>query len=212
MLGFEVERASEEIPALPGWKRAMDVVGASVALLLLSPVLVAVAVAIKVTSQGPIIFRQQRAGLLGKPFTCYKFRSMVVDAESRKAELLGCGENGVAFKMADDPRVTRVGRFIRKLSLDELPQLFNVLRGEMSLVGPRPLPLEEAEQQSGWHRLRMEVSPGITCFWQIYARHDRSYDVWARLDIEYIRRRSLLLDLKLLLLTVPAVISMRGAS
>jgi lipopolysaccharide/colanic/teichoic acid biosynthesis glycosyltransferase len=201
------------VSALPVWKRVMDIVGATVTLIVLSPIMLAVAIAIRLTSNGPIIFRQQRAGLKGKPFTCYRFRSMVVDAETRKERFLRYNErSGVAFKMTDDPRVTRLGRFLRKTSLDELPQLSNVLRGEMSLVGPRPLPLEEVQQQDAWHNIRLEVTLGITCLWQIYARHSRSFDRWARLDIEYIRRRSPLLDLKLLLLTIPAVISMRGAS
>lgn len=201
------------VSALPVWKRVMDIVGGTVALVVLSPIIFAVATAIRLTSRGPIIFRQQRAGLRGKPFTCYKFRSMVVDAETRKEHLLEYNErSSVAFKMTNDPRVTRLGRFLRKTSLDELPQLFNVLQGEMSLVGPRPLPIDEAQQLRAWHNMRQEVTPGITCLWQIYARQNRSFDLWAGLDIEYIRKRSLLLDLKLLLLTIPAVISMRGAS
>jgi lipopolysaccharide/colanic/teichoic acid biosynthesis glycosyltransferase len=200
------------VSALPVWKRVMDIVGATVALIVLSPVMFAVAIAIRLTSNGPIIFRQLRAGLKGRPFTCYKFRTMVVDAEARKKRLLRYNErSGVAFKMTNDPRVTLLGHFLRKTSLDELPQFLNVLRGEMSLVGPRPLPIEEVQQQDAWHNMRLEVTPGITCLWQIYARHSRSFDRWARLDIEYIRKRSPLLDLKLLLLTIPAVISMRGA-
>lgn len=197
---------------MPAWKRFMDVVGAVLALIAFSPVMIATAVAVKVTSKGPVIFRQQRAGLGGRPFTCYKFRSMVVDAEARKAGLLKYNErSGVAFKMTNDPRVTWVGRIIRRTSLDELPQFFNVLKGDMSLVGPRPLPIDEALEQDAWHRARLEITPGITCVWQIRARHNRCFDDWARLDIEYIRRRSFSLDVKLLLLTIPAVLSMRGA-
>jgi len=142
----------------------------------------------------------------------YKFRSMVIDAEARKKDLLKYNERtGPAFKMTDDPRVTRVGNFIRKWSLDELPQFFNVLCGDLSLVGPRPLPLEEASQHNQWQDRRLHVSPGITCLWQVYARHDKSFDRWARLDIEYIMRRSLRLDLKILLKTPLDVLSRKGA-
>ena len=197
---------------LPFWKRAMDIVGAIVALIVFSPIMVAVVIAIKLTSKGPVTFKQQRAGLGGKPFTFYKFRSMVIDAEDRKKDLLKYNERtGPAFKMTNDPRVTRVGNFIRKWSLDELPQLFNVLRGNLTLVGPRPLPIEEASQHNLWQDRRLYVTPGITCLWQVYARHDKCFDRWARLDIEYIMRRSPLLDLKILLKTPLAVLSRKGA-
>jgi lipopolysaccharide/colanic/teichoic acid biosynthesis glycosyltransferase len=200
------------IRPLPFWKRAEDIVGATIALIVFSPIMVAVAIAIKLTSKGPVTFKQQRAGLGGKPFMFYKFRSMVVDAEARKKDLLKHNERiGPAFKMTNDPRVTCVGDFIRKWSLDELPQLFNVLRGDLSLVGPRPLPIEEALQHNQWQDRRLYVTPGITGLWQVYARDDKSFDRWARLDIEYIMRRSLLLDLKILLKTLPAVLSRKGA-
>ena len=197
---------------LPIWKRAVDIVGATVALIVFSPIMVAVAIAIKLTSKGPVTFKQQRAGLGGSPFMFYKFRSMVIDAEARKKNLLKYNERtGVAFKMTDDPRVTRVGDFIRKWSMDELPQLFNVLKGDLSLVGPRPLPLEEASQHNQWQDRRLYVMPGITCLWQVYARHDKCFDRWARLDIEYITKQSPLLDVKILLKTLPAVLSRKGA-
>lgn len=197
---------------LPTWKRAMDIVGATVALIVFSPIMIAVAIAVKLTSKGPMLFKQQRAGLSGKPFTFYKFRSMILDAEARKKDLLKHNERtGPAFKMTNDPRITRVGNFIRKWSLDELPQLFNVFRGDLSLVGPRPLPIEEASQHNQWQDRRLSVTPGITCLWQVYARHDKCFDRWARLDIEYISRQSLLLDMKILLKTLPAVLSRKGA-
>jgi len=200
------------IDPMPLYKRAVDILGATAALVLFLPVMIGVAIAIKLTSRGPVLFKQERAGYRGKPFTCYKFRSMVVDAERQKQQLLPHNERlGVAFKMRNDPRVTPVGKFLRETSLDELPQLFNVLRGEMSLVGPRPLPVEEALQQDAWHNMRLEIVPGITCLWQIYARHSRCFDRWARLDIEYARKRSFLFDVKLLFLTIPAVLSRRGA-
>lgn len=197
---------------LPMWKRAMDIVGATIAIIVFSPIMIAVVIAIKLTSKGPVVFRQQRAGLGGKPFTFYKFRSMVIDAEARKESLMKYNERrGPAFKMNNDPRVTRVGNFIRKWSLDELPQLFNVLRGELSLVGPRPLLIDEASQLNRWQDRRLYVTPGITCLWQVYARHDASFNRWARLDLRYIMRRSLLLDLKILIKTIPAVLLQKGA-
>ena len=197
---------------LPIWKRAMDIVGATVALIVFLPIMIAVAIAIKLTSKGPILFKQQRAGLGGIPFTFYKFRSMVIDAEDRKEDLLKHNERtGPAFKMTNDPRVTRVGNFIRKWSMDELPQLFNVVCGDISLVGPRPLPVNEALQHNQWQDRRLSVTPGITCLWQVYARHDTCFDRWTRLDIEYINERSPLLDLKILLKTLPAVLSRKGA-
>jgi lipopolysaccharide/colanic/teichoic acid biosynthesis glycosyltransferase len=197
---------------LPFWKRALDLMVAPVVLLVFSPLMAALALAVKLSSVGPVFFKQERAGIRGRAFVCWKFRTMVADAEAQKKDLLQYNErSGVAFKMKNDPRVTRVGRFLRKTSLDELPQLFNVLRGEMSLVGPRPLPVAEAMQQDTWHNMRLEVAPGMTCLWQVSARHKSSFDTWARLDIEYVRNRSLWLDLKLLVLTIPAVLSRRGA-
>ncbi len=197
---------------LPFWKRVTDVAIASVCLLLGAPLLMVVAIAVKLSSPGPVFFRQQRAGMHGKPFAFYKFRSMYVDAERRKRELWKYNERtGPVFKMRNDPRVTRVGRFLRRWSLDELPQLFNVLVGDMSLVGPRPPTLDEVEKYREWQHTRLDVMPGITCLWQIRARHECSFEDWVRLDIRYIRRRSVLVDLQILLLTIPAVLSRKGA-
>jgi lipopolysaccharide/colanic/teichoic acid biosynthesis glycosyltransferase len=190
----------------------MDVLGAAFGLLLASPVLLATALAIKLTDRGPVFFKQARTGLAGRAFDIYKFRSMVIDADQRKAELMRFNERGgPAFKMTDDPRVTRVGRFIRKWSIDELPQLFNVLKGDMSLVGPRPLPVNEDRGISQWHIVRREVTPGITCYWQISKRDESDFDEWIRLDIQYIRNVSFWTDMKILILTIPAVLSRRGA-
>jgi lipopolysaccharide/colanic/teichoic acid biosynthesis glycosyltransferase len=198
--------------AMPVWKRAVDVVGASLGLLLLSPLFAVIALVTKLTSPGPVFFGQLRSGRGGKPFVIWKFRSMVVDAEARKAELMALNEqDGAAFKIRDDPRVTRWGRFLRKTSLDELPQLWNVLRGEMSLVGPRPLPCSEAENCTGWQRQRLDATPGLTCIWQVRGRSRVSFAAWVRMDVQYIRSRSPWHDLKLLLLTVPAVLLRRGA-
>lgn len=193
-------------------KRILDILGASFVLLVISPVMLAAAIAVKLSSSGPIFFRQQRAGLGGRPFGCYKFRSMYVNADAMKEDLWQFNERtGPVFKMENDPRVTAVGQFLRKWSIDELPQLFNVLMGDMSLVGPRPPTMDEVAQYARWHNYRLEVQPGITCIWQVYARHDKCFDNWVRLDIRYKTTRSLWLDLKLLALTLPAVLSRRGA-
>ena len=197
---------------IPTCKRGMDIVGAIVGLVLFAPVILAVVIAIKLTSKGPIIFKQKRAGLGGKPFIFYKFRSMFLDAEDRKKELMKFNERtGPVFKMTEDPRVTPVGKFIRKWSLDELPQFYNVLKGDMSLVGPRPPTLDEVPQYDNWQNRRLEVKPGITCIWQISARHKSSFEEWVRLDIKYVQRQSFLLDLKILFLTLPAMLSRKGA-
>jgi exopolysaccharide biosynthesis polyprenyl glycosylphosphotransferase len=193
-------------------KRLIDVVGASVALVLLALPMALVAIAIKLESRGPVLFWQYRLGENGIPFKFYKFRSMVVDAEAARAELEAVNEaSGPIFKIRRDPRITRVGRFLRRGSLDELPQLWHVLMGQMSLVGPRPPLPEEVESYEPWQRERLAVRPGLTCIWQISGRSDIPFERWVELDIEYVRRRSLLLDLKILLLTLPAVLSGRGA-
>jgi exopolysaccharide biosynthesis polyprenyl glycosylphosphotransferase len=197
----------------PKWKRMLDFVGALVAIILFSPFMVATALAVYLSSPGPVLFRQTRSGHGGKPFTLLKFRSMVVDAETRKEELLAFNERSrVAFKMKNDPRVTPTGRIIRKTSLDELPQLFNVLKGDMSLVGPRPLPVEEEKDYAAWHRRRLEVMPGLTGLWQVSSRDDSDFDNWVRMDIRYIEKHSIMLDFVLLLKTIPAVLFRRGAS
>ncbi len=197
---------------IPWWKRSMDIIVSLIGLILLSPLFLLIAVSMKLFSPGPVLFRQGRSGFGGKPFIFYKFRSMVVDAESKKKELLEFNERtGPAFKMTDDPRVTRIGKFIRRWSLDELPQLYNVLIGDMSLVGPRPLPVNEDRCVEQWHMIRRNIRPGITCLWQVSARDKSSFDDWVRLDIEYARKQSLALDLKILFMTLLAVISRKGA-
>lgn len=190
----------------------MDLVGATVAIVLFGPQMLLIALAIKLGSSGPVLFTQMRSGRGGVPFKVYKFRTMVVDAEARKQEIMHLNErNGPAFKMKDDPRVTGIGRFLRATSMDELPQFFNVLFGDMSLVGPRPLPVDEAGATDQWHRRRLEVKPGLTCIWQVSGRDRSCFDHWVRQDIEYIEKHSLWLDIKLILKTVPAVLSRRGA-
>ena len=169
---------------MPFWKRTIDVVGAVCGLIVLSPLLLTVAAAIRCTSRGPIIFRQRRAGRGGRPFKMYKFRSMVVDAEEKKKELLAANEqDGPAFKMEHDPRITPIGHLIRKTSIDELPQLWNVLKGDMSLVGPRPLPCSEADACEPWQKRRLEVTPGLTCIWQVPdPRTNIPFADWARMS------------------------------
>jgi lipopolysaccharide/colanic/teichoic acid biosynthesis glycosyltransferase len=197
---------------LPLWKRGLDIAGAGLALVLLSPVLVLVGLAIRLTSRGPALFAQRRAGLGGRPFLMYKFRTMVVDAEARKDALRSLNEqDGPAFKLKNDPRVTALGRWLRSTSLDELPQLWNVLRGDMSLVGPRPLPCEESNASANWHRRRLDVVPGLTCIWQVSGRCQVSFTEWMRMDMRYVHSQSLGQDLKLLLQTIPAVVARRGA-
>jgi lipopolysaccharide/colanic/teichoic acid biosynthesis glycosyltransferase len=197
---------------LPLWKRALDVTGALLGLLVLLPLFVLIALVIKVTSTGPIFFRQWRSGHGGRPFLILKFRTMVADAEVRKQELLMRNErDGPAFKIRDDPRITTVGAILRTTSLDELPQLWNILKGDMSLVGPRPLPCEESRGCEVWHRRRLDVMPGLTCIWQVRGRSQVPFAAWMRMDVEYICNQSLWQDLKLLFLTVPAVLWRRGA-
>jgi len=193
-------------------KRLLDIVLALLGLTLLFPLLPAIIALIKLDSPGSILFRQKRVGQAGRLFTCYKFRSMVPDAESRKAGLATLNEaTGPAFKIRDDPRITAIGHFLRRSSLDEVPQLFNVLLGQMSMVGPRPQIPAEVELYEPWHRGRLAVKPGITCLWQISGRSQVGFEEWMRLDLEYVRRRSLALDLKILLGTLPAVIARKGA-
>jgi len=183
-------------------------------LVFLSPLFLVVAVAIKLTMPGPVFFRQQRSGLSGVPFTLYKFRTMVTNAEQFKHELEAMNEmTGPDFKVTNDPRVTNTGKILRKYSLDELPQLWNVLRGEMSLVGPRPLPVDEVQRfQNLAHRRRLSVKPGLTCLWQISGRNQISdFKEWVRLDLEYIDNWSLWLDLRILALTIPVVLRGTGA-
>lgn len=194
------------LPAYPRWKRALDVTGAAIGLTLASPALLFFSAVIKATSQGPVLFTQDRTGYLGQDFKIYKLRTMVVDAEELKGALAKDNErDGPAFKMRKDPRVTSVGRFLRATGLDELPQLLNVLRGDMSLVGPRPLPVDEAAQCAGWQKRRQEVKPGLTCFWQLMKSRQISFSDWMRLDLSYARRTSFGLDVKLIVKTFAAV-------
>jgi exopolysaccharide biosynthesis polyprenyl glycosylphosphotransferase len=194
-------------------KRALDIV-LSVAMISLSlPVMLFIALLIKVTEGGQVVYRQTRCGLNGRRFTMYKFRTMVEDAEERQGDLMHLNEmDGPVFKLRRDPRVTWIGRFLRRFSLDELPQFLNVLRGDMSLVGPRPpIPAEVAKYQR-WQRRRLSMKPGLTCLWQISGRNHLDFDRWMQLDLEYIDSWSPWLDLKILVKTVPAVLSGRGAS
>jgi lipopolysaccharide/colanic/teichoic acid biosynthesis glycosyltransferase len=196
---------------LPWWKRLLDVTTASASLVLLAPLFALIAVCVKLSGPGPVFFGQSRAGLGGRPFRMYKFRSMVYDAEQRRHALVSRNEqDGPAFKIRNDPRVTRVGRFLRVTSLDELPQLWNVLRGEMSLVGPRPLPVTEQEASQPWHRRRLDVTPGLTCIWQVRGRSQVSFNDWMRMDLQYLATRSLVQDFRLLLQTLPALVLRRG--
>ncbi len=193
-------------------KRAFDLVVSGVALLVCAPLFLVVAAAIKLTDRGPVFFRQTRCGLNGREFTLYKFRSMVVDAEARLRELRDRNEmDGPVFKITRDPRVTRIGRFIRKTSIDELPQFWNVLVGDMSVVGPRPPLPAEVAQYERWQRRRLSVKPGITCIWQISGRNEVDFETWIRLDLAYIDGWSLWLDFKIFLKTIPAVLWGRGA-
>jgi exopolysaccharide biosynthesis polyprenyl glycosylphosphotransferase len=193
-------------------RRCVDVALAGVLVTILSPVFAVMAIAVKLSSPGPILFRQIRAGLNGRPFTFLKFRSMRIDAESLKPQLAAFNEmDGPVFKMTNDPRVTRVGRLLRRTSLDELPQIWNILKGDMSFVGPRPAVLEEVAQYEPWQRRRLSMKPGLTCLWQVSGRNELSFDEWMRLDLEYIDNWSLWLDLKIALRTIPAVLLGKGA-
>ena len=192
-------------------KRVVDVVGAMLALVVLSPLFIVTAAAIWIADGRPILFRQIRIGRHGRPFTILKFRTMDSDAEDRHAELVAQSDTkGAAFKMENDPRVTRVGRVLRKWTLDELPQLLNVLVGDMSLVGPRPAPPREVDEYDIWHRRRLSVRPGMTGLWQVQARFDHHFDDRAELDLQYIDHWSLWRDFGILLKTVPAVLTPRG--
>jgi exopolysaccharide biosynthesis polyprenyl glycosylphosphotransferase len=193
-------------------KRSFDLVLAAVGLILLSPVLLAIAVAVRLSSRGPILYRSVRPGIAGKPFRCLKFRTMREHAEQTQDDLEPLNEkSGAIFKIRHDPRLTSVGRFLRRFSLDELPQLINVIRGEMSLVGPRPLPTRDFERLEEWHKKRYLVLPGITGLWQVSGRSELDFDDLVRLDFLYLERWSVMLDLLILLKTIPAVLSRRGA-
>jgi exopolysaccharide biosynthesis polyprenyl glycosylphosphotransferase len=193
-------------------KRMIDIAGSFALFVALSPLFLVLFAILPLTSKGGALFRQQRVGMNGRRFTLYKFRTMVAGAELQRTELEAKNElDGPAFKMRSDPRVTWMGRILRKTSLDELPQLWNVLKGDMSLVGPRPLPDYEVEKFQPWQRRRMSMRPGITCLWQIGGRNTLGFDEWMRLDLEYIDRWSLWLDFSILARTIPAVVRGRGA-
>jgi lipopolysaccharide/colanic/teichoic acid biosynthesis glycosyltransferase len=192
-------------------KRLIDILGSSLTLFLCSPLLAAIAVLIKIDSQGPLFYSALRAGKSGRLFHCYKFRTMAPEADALKPSLRQNNErSGPVFKIARDPRITRVGRYLRRYSLDELPQLWNVLKGEMSLVGPRPHPVDDVARYDVDHLARLDVTPGITGLWQVSARRDPSFERLMQLDREYIRTWSLGLDVRILLRTVPAVVHGSG--
>jgi len=194
-------------------KRLVDIAGASILLLVLLPVLLASGLLVKLTSPGAVIFRQERSGFHGRRFWMYKFRTMLDGAEHMRDQVTHLNEiGGPVFKARADPRLTVVGRYLRKTSLDELPQLFNVLKGEMSLVGPRPLPVYEANQIKGSQRRRLAMRPGMTGLWQITGRNMVEFDEWMRMDLLYVDQWSLALDLKILLRTIPTVLRGEGAS
>ncbi len=219
--GEAAERATAErtvqpldalfVQKLPLAKRLIDVVGAAIGLVLAAPAMLAAAAAIKLTSRGPVLFAQQRDGLGGRSFRIYKFRTMVVNADEVKAALRHRSEqDGPAFKLKNDPRVTPIGRWLRRTCVDELPQLWNVLRGEMSLVGPRPMCSKEARHCAPWERRRLEVTPGLTCIWQVHGGTKVPFREWMRMDLRYVRSRSLWKDLWLMILTVPSVLRRDG--
>ena len=215
--GLETVHARIDAPSARSWarapKRAIDIVVSAILLLMLSPLLVVLAFGVRLTSGGPVIFAQTRCGLRGRPFRFYKFRSMVADADARKAELIHLNEvQGPAFKIANDPRITRLGHFLRKYSLDELPQLWNVLIGDMSLVGPRPPTPSEVSSYTRRQAQRLSVIPGITGLWQVSGRNNiTSFDRWVDLDLAYIERWSLWLDLRILARTVLVVLRAEGS-
>lgn len=184
-------------------KRTIDIIGAGLGLILLSPIIAVVACAVKFTSKGPVFFSQKRVGKNGELFEMYKFRSMVVNAEELKENLEEQNEmSGPMFKIKDDPRVTKVGKFIRKTSIDELPQLWNVIKGDMSLVGPRPSLPKEVEQFDSWMFKRLTVRPGLTCYWQVSGRNNIDFEDWMKLDVKYVEERNLWIDIKLIFKTV----------
>ena len=194
------------------FKRLFDLAASLFGLIMLLPLFPFIVLLIRLESAGPIFFRQKRVGFKGRMFDCYKFRSMSIDAEARKDDLAHMNEaTGAAFKIKDDPRITGVGRFLRRSSLDEFPQLFNVFRGEMTIVGPRPQIPSEVADYSPAQATRLLVKPGLTCLWQVSGRSHLEFEEWMRLDQEYVRQASLLFDLGILARTLPAVIERKGA-
>lgn len=204
----------KEGPIYLFFKRAMDIIGSLCGIILLSPLLIIVALAIKIEDpKGSIFFSQQRCGKDNKLFPMYKFRSMVSNAEELLEELMEHNEmDGPVFKIKDDPRITRVGKFIRKTSIDELPQLFNILKGDMSIVGPRPAIPHEVAEYSHYHKQRLLVKPGLTCIWQVSGRNSIGFDEWMEMDLEYIEKRDLWMDTKLIFKTVEVLFGDENAS
>ncbi|HEX6895703.1 MAG TPA: sugar transferase [Bryobacteraceae bacterium] len=192
-------------------KRVIDIALAAAALVLLFPFMILIALLIRVTSPGPAIFRQERCGLNGRRFIFYKFRSMCDNAEDLKSSVAHLSQKSTAFKIPDDPRLTRLGRFLRKFSIDEWPQLWNVLKGDMSLVGPRPAVPEEVDQYQTWQRRRLRMRPGLTCLWAVKGRDALDFETWMKMDMQYIDNWSLALDWKIMLRTIPRVLSGKGA-
>ena len=207
---IEIERKESAIYNMS--KRTLDIIASTLGLIILSPILLVVAILIKLESKGPAIFSQKRIGLNKKEFKMYKFRSMVQNAEELKEKLAKENEmSGPMFKMKNDPRVTKVGRFIRKTSIDELPQLINVLKGEMSLVGPRPSLPKEVSKFEPWMLRRLSVKPGLTCYWQVSGRNNIDFEDWMKLDLQYVNDRSFWLDLKLILKTATVLFGDKNA-
>lgn len=212
-LQVQPERAqAADRPFYEAVKRTSDVFFSLFMLVLSFPLCLVTAFAVKLEDGGQIIYTQMRAGKHGKPFKMYKFRSMYPNADEKRTEILFLNEkDGPVFKIKADPRITRVGRILRKTSIDEIPQLINVLRGDMSIVGPRPAMLNEVEKYTPYQMRRLEVKPGLTCYWQVSGRSNLNFDKWVTLDVEYINSRSVLTDIKIMLRTIPAVLSGRGA-
>lgn len=193
-------------------KRGLDIFAAVFVIILISPLLLLLALAVKITSRGPVLYVSKRVGLCGQVFDFYKFRSMYIDADVRREALQKANEkDGPIFKMKRDPRITPIGRFLRKFSLDELPQFFNVLKGDMSLVGPRPPLVHEVEKYSNFEQERLTIRPGLTCYWQIMGRSDLSFEEWMVLDHRYLREMSFWTDLRIMVKTPMAVILGKGA-
>jgi exopolysaccharide biosynthesis polyprenyl glycosylphosphotransferase len=211
--GYIHYQSVQSKPVEMAFKRLFDIVSSGVALWLLAPALLVVAALVKLTSRGPVLFRQQRVGLHGRPFQMLKFRTMVTNAEELKAKLAAQNEmDGPVFKMKNDPRITGIGRVLRKFSIDELPQLINVLRGDMSVVGPRPPVPNEVAKYEPWQRRRLSVRPGLTCIWQVSGRNEITFEQWMYMDLQYIDTWSFSKDIGLILKTFPVVITGRGAS
>jgi exopolysaccharide biosynthesis polyprenyl glycosylphosphotransferase len=212
--GFLHYLSTDTRPFQYAMKRMMDIVASALGLVVLSPLLVGVAAVIKATDGGPVFFRQRRVGLNGAHFDMLKFRSMVMNADAMKDKLMAQNEmqGGVVFKMKNDPRITPIGRFIRKFSIDELPQLINILRGDMTIVGPRPAVPREVALYKVWQRRRLSVRPGLTCYWQVSGRNEIGFDEWMQLDLRYVDHWNLKIDVELILKTFPVVLTGRGAS